>query len=59
MRGIDKLFDYSDSYPSICATGISPALNRFENGLGSITAKAIIDIDDNQGWPLSEAASAP
>ena len=52
----EQLADLVNPFPSFLAATCSKTFNRFENRLGLVAGKIIIDIDDEYCGPLTEAS---
>jgi hypothetical protein len=57
MALVDQRSDIGQRGPGILAAGIAPALDRFEDRLGTVAAERPVDVDDEQRRPFAEAAA--
>src|ERR1700722_4383993 len=54
---VDQRANVGQRDPGILATGIAPALDRFQDRLGPVAAERPVDVDDDKRRPLAEAAA--
>jgi hypothetical protein len=54
---LDQRLEIGHGDPGVLAAGVAPALDRFENRHGSLVAKRVVDVDNEQRRALAEAAA--